>query len=440
MPVLTEAQREALEIEYLQLLEQEYREQVSPKMELARDFKGLIIGARGGRAAGAKTSGMISLNVQEANREYHRYACLREIQESLDESLYQAVQEAVDKLQYPGWKFPRSLGYCESPTGSRWIFKGLKDMRATRSTKGLQSIDRMIVDEAANIADDSWDVVLPTLFRNKGARLFFAYNPETESDPVERKIWIPYKDDSDALLLDMRPCGEDNPWWNDTMEKLSSKMKSEDPQLWEHVYGGKPRVQGDYAVINRVDIREAMSRELPIEGDIEEIGIDVARFGDDKTVFVKRHGMKVTAIEVYSKLDTQEVARRGWELSGRNPRMLFKVDDTGVGGGVTDKLKDLGANVLGINFGGEPRDKTKYTSVADEMWFEFPINEVDIPDDADLMEELSGRQYSYTSRDQRKIESKADFKKRLGRSPDKADALLLAFYNPRVQTFAWEFS
>ena len=114
--------------------------------------------------------------------------------------------------------------------------------------------------------------------------------------------------------------------------------------------------------------------------------------------------------------------------------MVIKVDDTGVGDGVTDNLRSLGANAVPVNFGGSPLDKSKYTTVADEMWFGFPIGEISIPDDPKLMEELAGRRYDYDKIGKRKVEPKSEFRKRYGRSPDKAGALLLAFYRPRIST------
>jgi len=164
------------------------------------------------------------------------------------------------------------------------------------------------------------------------------------------------------------------------------------------------------------------------ETDPDEIGVDVARFGDDNTEMYRRKGAKTVAHETYSKKDTVFVANAAWDMAEKNRNIVIKVDDTGVGGGVTDNLRKLGANVVPVNFGGIPRDKKKYTSVADEMWFEFPVKEIAIPDDSKLMEELSGRKYDYDHIGRKKVESKKDFKKRFGRSPDKADALLLAFY------------
>lgn len=425
---ITEFDRELMAF----ILEDERRkkEAVSPKMEQARNFKGKIILAQGGRSAGAKTTSMVSLAVQRSHRAPRRVACLREIQESLDESLYHAVEKQVDYLEYPGWKFPRSQGYIWTPQGERWIFKGLKDVRAARNTKGLDDMDEFLIDEGATIIGESWDILIPLLGKKKGSQLWAAWNPETETDPIFTKLWVPYQNDPDALLLKMLPEGADNPWWNDEAQKLSDMMKRDDEDLWLHVYGGQPKKQGERSVLGRIDIRSAMERKLPPHGRPKELGVDVARFGDDKSTFYLREGMAVTEQRIVNGMDTQEVARIAWDMVKRDPNVPIKVDDTGVGGGVTDKLRDLGAKVVAINFGGKPADESLYTTAADEMWFTFKdiIGQVSIPDDPLLMEELAGRHYEYTSRDQRKIESKKDFKKRVGRSPDRADGLLLAFY------------
>jgi len=141
-----------------------------------------------------------------------------------------------------------------------------------------------------------------------------------------------------------------------------------------------------------------------------------------------REGKKVTLHKEFSKMDTQFIAKEIWHIANQDPSIKIKVDDTGLGGGVTDRLNELGAKVVPVNFGSSPNDKKKYTSVADELWFNFDVDEADIPNDPELMQELSGRQYSYDTHGRRKVESKDDYKKRLGRSPDKADGLLLCFY------------
>jgi hypothetical protein len=181
--------------------------------------------------------------------------------------------------------------------------------------------------------------------------------------------------------------------------------------------------------MSRVAIRAAMNRTVK-ETDPDEIGVDVARFGGDNTEMYRRHGAKVIGHREYRKQDTQFIAEAAWDFAGRDYKVAIKVDEGGLGAGVVDRLRALGAQVVPVNFGGLPVDKKKYTTAADEMYFELPIDEIQIPDDPQLMKELSGRLYGYDKIGRRKIESKDDYKKRFGKSPDKADGLVLCFYRP----------
>jgi hypothetical protein len=102
-------------------------------------------------------------------------------------------------------------------------------------------------------------------------------------------------------------------------------------------------------------------------------------------------------------------------------------------GGVTDILLDHGYTVAPVNFAQAAVDSDHYANAASEMWFNFAtkIDEVQIPGDVDLIEELTGRREGRRdSKGRRTVEKKDEFIKRVGRSPDKADALLLAFYEP----------
>lgn len=423
---------EAEEIELLALLEQQNRERVSPRLEAFRDpiLGGeckpdiRIRGCRGGRGAGAKSHSMVSLIIQRAHYERIRVGCFREIQDSLEESVYALIKEKVEQLGYGGWIFQKGIIF--SPCGSKFIFKGLKDLRASMNVKGLEAFDIYFIEEAATISMESWDLLMPTLMRHPGSQLWFAYNPETEFDPVTVKIWN--RNRSDALLIELRPGPIDNPWWNDGLQKEMEEDFKADPVEAEHIWNGLPRRQGQRSVMAQADIREAMSRTVEPVGMIQ-VGCDVARFGDDFTVLYKRKGLKVIDRKRFSKQDTMATAYECWDMAGRDPSVPIVVDDTGVGGGVSDRLRELGAKVIAVNFGGSPSDSDKYTSIADELWFNFPIAEVDIPDDNELMQQLSSRQYTYDNKGRRKIESKQTYKDRCGHSPDDADSLLLCFFS-----------
>lgn len=423
---LTEAEEEQL----LWLLQQEDLEKVSPKLEAFRDpiIGGScsphirIRGCRGGRGAGAKSHSLVSLIVQRAHIEEIRVGCFREIQDSLEESVYQLIQDKVNFLRLPGWKFTKDS--IKSPAGSKFIFKGLKDLRASLNVKGLENFDIFFIEEAATIAMESWNLLMPTLMRVPNSQLWFAYNPEEEVDPVTEKIWN--RDRDDAILIELKPGATDNPWWNSGLQKEMEEDFKADPDEAEHIWYGLPRSQGHKAAIGRARIRQAMDRNIPAEGGFS-CGVDVARFGDDKTVMYLRQGLKVIKKLKLSKADTFEVAEAVWRFIDCQPDIPVKIDE-GYNPGVVDAVRRLGALVIPVNFGSSSTDKNKYDTIADEMWFTFPIDSADIPDDPQLMRELSGRRYDYDKKNRKKIEPKKEYKKRMGKSPDDADALLLTYF------------
>jgi len=413
---------ESEQIELLQLLEQEKLEKVTPKMERFREPGWRIKLAKGGRGAGAKSWSCASLLVQRAHREPIKIGCFREVQKTLEESCYSLICDTIERLRYPGWTITRD--YINSPSGAHFIFRGLKDIIAARQVKGLEGFKIFFIEEASAVSEESINMMLPTL-RTEGSELWGIWNPETDYDPINTKLWLADRDD--VLRIELEPGEIDNPYFPEVLKKEMENDYKNNPDEAEHIWGGSPRKQGENAVMSRVDIRAAVNRPVE-ETEPDEIGVDVGRFGNDKTQMYRRHGAKTIDHKELSKKDTQFVGDEAWEFAGRNPNIPIKVDDTGVGGGVTDRLVRLGANAVPILFGGVPKDKSKYDTVADEMWFECPITEISIPNDPELIQELGGRQYDYDKIGRRKIEQKKDFKKRFGRSPDKADALLLCYY------------
>ena len=99
---------------------------------------------------------------------------------------------------------------------------------------------------------------------------------------------------------------------------------------------------------------------------------------------------------------------------------------------IKDRLKEMGCKVIPINFGAAAGNKKKYPDIISEMWFNLAdmMDAIGLPQDNQLLAELTSRQYKYTPDERRKVESKEEYKKRTGRhSPDSADACILCFYN-----------
>ncbi len=201
----------------------------------------------------------------------------------------------------------------------------------------------------------------------------------------------------------------------------------------------KVRVLGEFpssgsaSLIKRDDILEACSRH--IEESVYSyapriIGVDVARFGEDKTVIARRQGLKLFELKKYSSLDTMEVSDAVIrEIEDFKPDAVF-IDLGGVGAGVYDRLKWLNYKVFGVDFAGRPERKDKYMNKRAEIWCLMAdwLKSADIPDDTDLKEDLAGPSYYFRGDNaQILLEKKQDMKKRGLASPDCADALALTF-------------
>ena len=165
------------------------------------------------------------------------------------------------------------------------------------------------------------------------------------------------------------------------------------------------------------------------------MGVDVARFGDDRSVISFRQGRDARSIpwEYYNGIDTMQLAMRVAVAADKyRPQAIF-VDGGGVGGGVVDRLKELKYRVIEVQAGESADDKDKYSNKRVEMWDRMRewLLIGAIPGDEDLFNDLIGIEYKYNvTTTQLMLERKDEMKKRGLASPDLADALALTFARP----------
>jgi hypothetical protein len=165
-------------------------------------------------------------------------------------------------------------------------------------------------------------------------------------------------------------------------------------------------------------------------------GVDVARFGSDRTVLVKRVTNATLEKHIsWSGMDTMQSAGKvfaEWNqtLPENRPDYIF-VDVIGVGAGVLDRLLELNLPAIGVNVAEATSIDDRYARLRDELWFRArkwleKQNCKLFPDEA-LLAELAMPKYAFTSNGKIKVESKDEMKKRYPRSPDIADAFCLTF-------------
>lgn len=303
-----------------------------------------------------------------------------------------------------------------------------------------------VVDEASGVADDIMEAILGTLSGAEN-KLLMCGNPTRtsgvfyDSHHRDRADYKTHKVSS----YDSPRASKEN------IDRLIRKYGEDSDVVRVRVFGEFPKSEPDTfihlekveaAAMREVYVNEYGERIIPGDAPLE-IGVDVARYGDDQSVICPRVGNYVPFLKTYNKQDTMTTAGHVIKLAkelmleyGR-PSCVIKIDDDGVGGGVTDRLREiiqeegLYIDVIDCHNGGKALNPENYENWGSESWATIREllhdGEIEIPNDEDLIGQLSTRKYKVTSKGKIRLESKEEMKKRGLRSPDRADALVLAF-------------
>jgi len=200
--------------------------------------------------------------------------------------------------------------------------------------------------------------------------------------------------------------------------------------LWLAKILGQFPDEGEDTLIPLSWLEACVGLALPKEGD-KRLGVDVARYGNDKTVFTKIFGSVVDKQEERSGKDLVWTSGRVKSLEMQNKFDFISGDDTGLGGGVTDICQDEGIDFLPFIFGASPEDTETFENLKAECFWNlreaFRDKLLSLPDDKVLINQLASIRFAYTRKGKIKIESKDEMKKRGLKSPDKAESLMIAY-------------
>ncbi len=193
---------------------------------------------------------------------------------------------------------------------------------------------------------------------------------------------------------------------------------------------------GSINTLLSIDEVEASMRRSPPEHDYKytqkRLGVDVARQGMDATVIFPRQGLMAFKPVVMRGARSNEVAARVAAAKARWGSEAEFVDGTGgYGAGVVDNLLQAGHAPIEVNFSGAPQDE-RYFNIRSEIWFrmaEWVKRGGALPNDPELVRELTAPTYTFQN-GRFRLEEKDQIRKRLGFSPDKADALACTFFLP----------
>lgn len=397
------------------------------KIQIPVEFKELFnpnwrnIVYYGGRSSGKSHSVARALLLRGRQKRL-RILCTREIQNTIKDSVHKLLSDLIAQYKLTDYQVQKDT-IVNSITGTEFIFKGLKhNIIEIKSTEG---IDICWIEEGQSITEQSLNIIVPTI-RKPSSQIIITFNRFFELDPIYQRY-----------ILNSPPNTYSKKVNFDVLEKnglLSKVIRDEieadkpNPSLYAHKWLGEPISQSDKAIIDRTAILEAMRRKIEGDGAII-IGVDVARMGEDRTVFWKRQGLKTIDHKIFTRLRTNEVCDRLEQFADFDKTIEIKVDDTGVGGGVTDEMLKRGYDIIAINFGGVASDKNKYPNWISEAWFYMQsiMSQIELPFDSDLLMELSTRNWAQDVKGKRRVESKQEYKKRGFRSPDRADSCIICY-------------
>lgn len=291
-------------------------------------------------------------------------------------------------------------------------------------------LDGAVIDEVAQIKPEVWDeIIQPALSDRmgwawfigtpKGINLFSSlyFGASTRPDWAAARYTV-Y--DTDAL---------------DPVEvaRLRSAMAE---VAFAREYLCDFTAAGEDQLISLTDA-ETAARRIYTPGTVDFapkiLGVDPARFGNDRSVIFPRQGLQAFDPLVFRGIDNMDLAARvAAKIDTWQPDAVFI--DAGAGAGVIDRLRQLGYDVIEVNFGGKPTDM-RFANKRAEIWHEL----ADwvraggaIPNENALKLELATPTYKFDASNRILLESKDDIKKRLPEagSPDLADALALTFSQP----------
>ncbi len=326
-----------------------------------------------------------------------------------------------------------------------------------------------IVDEASGVADPIMEAILGTL-TGENNKLLMCGNPTKtsgtfyDSHTADRAIYKCHTVNSQ----NSKRTNKEN------IESLIRKYGENSNVVRVRVYGEFPEQEDDVFIpiswlerSIKTELSDATAKAFGIyrndagillPADISgvnqiDIGCDVARFGDDKTCIGYRVNEAAKIHKKYNGQDTNwtasNIAMLGLELIDKfkyKDRIPVKVDDGGVGGGVVDQLRALKRTypdkywwmeIIPVNFGMPIKHKyyhdttTYMMGIVRDLIQPFDDEgkerkpELILPNDNDLVGQISCRKYSFLSNSKQKVESKKEMKDRGLSSPDEADCILL---------------
>lgn len=403
----------------------------------------------GGAMGGGKSVCMVNDLLQNALEwEGNRVGIFRWENSTFSKTTYKTMAQWV--LSVPGLVLShnKSERIIKLINGSEIVYGGIKPSASVGGDDPLAVLKSLEIgacgiDEVTDVPKRFYDILcgrvgrLERKVRNTRTgviefptpRVFCTANPEpgwAKYEWVDRKL--PGREFFPSKL-------SDNPY---APEGYEARLLALYPKDWVAKYiSGDWSAATTYGGLYPYDWCLAAAKRIVPSPELSELdesrsifGVDVSQWGDDKTIIMERRGYKVKMLFEGYHQDTMATVNQVAALADERDPLLIKIDAIGIGAGVFDRLAEMGYPVEAIIGGAKSSDGDRFYNLRAELHWNVRIllerGLLDIPDDGELLTELSSLKYIILNDRRIQIESKETMRKRGLPSPNKSDALMYA--------------
>lgn len=344
------------------------------EIELFEAFEFLLYPKRikvpfGGRG-GAKSEEIAEILVWSAWQNGTKVLCGREFQNSIEESSYALIVAKIEKFGLEEF-FDVQRDGIYGANGSCFKFVGLS--RNITSLKSKFGFNIVWVEEAENVSDDTWKVLIPTV-RAEGSEIWISFNPNEPDAPTYARFVLPYIEHINREIAEGRPgvyeddyiyvrkvSWRDNPKFPEVLRIEMERDRAANYKKYLHVWEGECNADYEDSIIEPEWIDAAIDAHVKLRyaprGD-RVLGFDPADSGSDAKATAARHGMLVEDVRRWHDGDIDDAIAKAFDQADEYRANVIVYDSIGVGAGVKVGLKERIASrtvdVQGFGAGDSP--------------------------------------------------------------------------------------
>lgn len=225
-----------------------------------------------------------------------RIVCAREIQKSIKDSVHQLLSDVIRSHPVLSVFYEIQESVIKGANGTEFKFRGLR--HNTRDLKSLEGADICWIEEAENVSDNSYEILIPTI-RKDNSEIWASFNVRNTSDPSYRRFVSEGGEDTSALKVSWR----DNPYLPQVLKDEMDKLRIKDMEAYLHIWEGEPDIRRSGAIYAKQLVKarqQGRITKVPYDPSSEVFTAWDLGFGDATAIwFLQFKGRELRWIDFY---------------------------------------------------------------------------------------------------------------------------------------------